>query len=275
MLRKANNPAPTAHGASVPVVSEFAGLYETRHGLFAGPRTLWADGEPAPATPPAPAPAPAPVPESGDSAVARALSGLLNRHGSSDAVALHLLNENHTLREERRTLRGQVPADGTLVLTPEQRAQWEAYQQLDADPAALRTRLADGTAATEREQARTLADASGANASVLSDRLRSAGLRAEVRDILANGTTPASRAVHVLNAEGQDQGELRAYAQQHWGDYLPSLYPSTQGQSRGTPVAAQAGASAAGAATGSNLLAQRIAAREQAAAPAVAATQGA
>lgn len=181
----------------------------------------------------------------GTDALNRALAELLGRHGSTDAVALHLLNENHTLREERRTLRGQIPATGTVVLTPEQAQAWQAYQQLDADPAALRTRLDAGTAAVEREQSRTLAEASGANPDVLSDRLRVSGLRAEVREIPAEGTNPARREVRVLNAEGQDQGELRAYATQHWAPYVPALYPPAQGAQgqQGTVITGQNGPS--------------------------------
>ena len=86
--------------------------------------------------------------------------------------------------------------------------QWEAYRALGDDPAALATRLTAGDTAVEREQSRELAEASnGASPSVLADRLRQSGRRAEVRNVPAEGSHPARREVRVLNAEGQDQGE--------------------------------------------------------------------
>ena len=263
MTRKAATSSPTAHGATVSY-PDFGALYETRHGMFGGGRVLWDDGEP-PAPTPTPTP-PAPAPTETD-ALNRALAGLLGRHGSSDAVALHLLNENHALREQRRTLQGQVPAQGTVVLTPEQAAQWQAYQQLGTDPAALATRLTDGTAALEREQGRTLAEASGANPVVLTDLLRQAGLRAEVREVPATATTPATRAVHVLDAQGADQGELRAWATQHRAAYVPSLFPASA-PAQGTVVTPQAGAGTPDASTGvTGYAAQVLAARQAAANP--------
>lgn len=240
MTRMAATSSPTAHGAT-PLYPDFGALYETRHGRFGGGRVLWDDGEPPPPTPPTPAPADPPAP-TGTDALNRALAGLLSRHGSSDAVALHLLNENHALREQRRTLQGQVPAQGTVVLTPEQAAQWQAYQQLGTDPAALATRLTDGTAALEREQGRTLAEASGANPAVLTDLLRQAGLRAEVREVPATATAPATRAVHVLDAQGADQGELRTWATQHRAAYVPALFPPAATPVQGTVITPQAGA---------------------------------
>lgn len=272
MNRKAAKSTPTVQGTTVSHVG-MADLYETRHGLFGGGvRTLWDEGEspapaPAPVTPPAAPPA---DPGTGTDALNRALAGLLSRHGSTDAVALHLLNENHTLREARRTLQGQVPAEGAVVLTPEQAQQWQAYQQLSPDPAQLRTRLTDGTAALEREQGRELAQVGQADSTVLMDRLRAAGLRAEVREVPGQNGAAATRAVHVLNAEGQDQGELRAYATQHWAAYVPALFPQAAsggaGQGTGTVVTGQAGAGTGAAGNGLTSFADRILAERQAAA---------
>lgn len=140
---------------------------------------------------------------------------------------------------------GQLAPAGAVVLTPEQAQQWQAYQAIDADPAALRTRLEQGSSALERETGRTLAEASGANADVLNHRLRVSGLRAEVREVAAAEGRPAGRAVHLLNAEGADQGELRAYATQHWGAFVPALFPTqttTTPKVQGTVVSPQAGA---------------------------------
>lgn len=252
MHRKAITTPTTTHGVTAPL----RGLYETRTGLFGRHLPLWEGGAPTqPGETPPQTPPPATPPASGDGtqtgtdALNRALAGLLTRHGSSDAVALHLLNENHTLREQRRTLQGQVPAAGSVVLTPEQAQAWQAYQELDADPAALRTRLEQGSQAAQREQTRELATVSGANPDVLSDLLRLTGLRAEVRDVAAEGTNPARREVRLLNAEGQDQGELRAYVQEHRAAYTTALFPaSTPAQgATGTVLNGQAAGSATGA----------------------------
>lgn len=256
MLRKANNPAPTTHGVTAHMLAH-QGLYETRRGMFGGHTPLFDPNAPVaqPATPAAPAapatPAASTEPGTGTDALNRALAGLLGRHGSTDAVALHLLNENHTLREQRRTLSGQIPAEGSVVLTPEQAQQWQAYQQLGPDPAALRTRLTHGDQALEREQGRQYAEISGANAEVLSDRLRASGLRAEIRETpSANGAAP-TRALHLIQpgangAADTDLGDVRAYAQQHWTAYASALFPAAQGAQgqQGITVAGQAGPSA-------------------------------
>lgn len=263
MHRKAITTPTTTHGVTAPL----RGLYETRTGLFGRHLPLWEGGAPTqPGETPPQTPPPATPPASGDGtqtgtdALNRALAGLLTRHGSSDAVALHLLNENHTLREQRRTLQGQVPAAGSVVLTPEQAQAWQAYQELDADPAALATRLEQGSQAAQREQTRELATVSGANPDVLSDLLRLTGLRAEVRDVAAEGTTPARREVRLLNAEGQDQGELRAYVQEHRAAYTTALFPaSTPAQgATGTVLNGQA-AGSAGVTPSSNPIAAALA----------------
>lgn len=266
MLRKANNPAPTTQGVTAHMLAH-QGLYETRRGLFGGHAPLFDPGATT-ADPAAQGQGAPQQQDGGDSQLARSLQNLINRHGGADRTAELLFGENREYRARIRELEGQLPAAGTVVLTAEQAQAWQAYQQLGPDPAALRDRLTQGVQAIERETSRTLADASGANPDVLADRLRVSGLRAEVRDIPAEGTTPARREVRVLNAEGQDQGELRAYATQHWAPFVPALYPTAQGaQGQGITVAGQAGPSSSTPNPGQTLLEQRIAAREQAANP--------
>jgi len=286
MTGKAITPTPKAQGAAAPSLASTAGLYQTRTSLFGRHLPLWEGGSASAAGEgaggiqlPAGAGAGASAPATDVNArLAAALEGLLNqpRHGGdAGAVALTLLQENHGYRDQIRTLQGQVPAAGSVVLTPEQAQAWQTYQQLDADPAALRTRLEQGSQAVEREQTRELATVSSANPTVLADRLRAAGLRAEVRDVAAEGTNPARREVRVLNAEGQDQGELREYATQHWADYVTALFPatSTPAQGTGTVLNGQAAGSAATGAPPSNPIAAALAqgrpAAEGSAAPVV------
>ena len=239
---------PTPQGGTAPAASRLAHLYETRHGLFAGPRTLWNGGEPpAPAPAPSPAPAPDPAPPAGGSRLPadalERLERLIARSGGSDRAAELLFDENRNYRARIRELEAAQPPQGSVTLTPEQAQQWQAYQQLGDDPAQLRTRLEQGSQAIEREQGRELAQVSGANPEILSDLLRVTGLRAEVREVPAQGSAPARREVHLLSAEGQDQGELRAYVQQHRAAYVPALFPATTPQG-GTVVSGQAGAGA-------------------------------
>ncbi|AWN22204.1 hypothetical protein DKM44_02275 [Deinococcus irradiatisoli] len=252
-------------------------LYSTGWGLFGPAPTLWEGGSAhEPGTPPPTPPhggqgsgnstPPATGGNAGDQ-IARSLQNLIDRQGGEGRAAQLLFDENREYRARIRTLEGQLPAQGTVVLTPEQAQQWASYQAIDADPAALRTRLDTGTAAVEREQGRTLAEASGANPDVLAERLRAAGLRAEVRDIAAEGTNLARREVHVLNAEGADQGELRTYAQQHWQPFMPALFP-TQSQTtpQGRVVTGQSGADTTPAGDAMTTYAQKVLAERQAAA---------
>ncbi len=251
MLRKANNPVPTTQGVTAPRLAGHTAMFQTRRGLFGADVPLFDPNAPT-AAPAAPAPVttpPAAAPSQGadNSELSRSLQNLINRSGGSDRTAELLFNENREYRARIRELEGQVPAQGAVVLTPEQVTQWQAYQAIDADPAALRTRLDSGTAAVEREQGRQLAEVSGANAEVLSDRLRASGLRTEVRDVPAEGVNPARREVRVLNEAGADQGELRAYATANWAPYVSALFPQggtqTQApQNAGTVITGQAGA---------------------------------
>lgn len=161
---------------------------------------------------------------------------MIERYGSLERALDAVLDDNVRYRRERNEARGRVPAEGAVVLTPEQSAAWQRYQGLGTDLDALETRLRDGTAAIERETARELATVSGANATVLQDRLRVSNLRAEVREVPGQNGAAATRIVHLLNAEGQDQGELRAYATQHWADFMPSLFPVQGGGAGGGTV---------------------------------------
>lgn len=192
-------------------------------------------------TPTSPQPSPSSQPEANADAIARSLQRLIDRSGGTDRAAELLFNENRDYRARIRELEGQLPSQGSVTLTPEQAQQWQAYQQLGNDPAALATALTQGREALEREQSRQLAEVSGASPTVLADLLRLSGVRAEVRDVPANGNQPARKAVHVLNAEGQDQGELRAWAEANKPDYLASLFPTTAQPQGGKVIAGQAG----------------------------------
>ncbi|MVN88629.1 hypothetical protein GO986_17985 [Deinococcus sp. HMF7620] len=171
----------------------------------------------------------------------------------------------------------RVPQGG-LALTAEQRATWEQVQPLLRDgeqtltPAQVWERLDQGVQATQREQLRTITDASGARLSVLQDRLRGTNLRVELRDRTENGQPVKdaqgnvirdARVIETVSGQDTDRGVLREYAQANWGDYFTSLFPATT-QTTGMVVTPQAGATGAG--EGLSSYAAKVLADRQAAA---------
>lgn len=155
------------------------------------------------------------------------LQSLLDRHkGDALAVVSTLLAENHSLRDERRQLRGRVAPEGATVLTAEQAQQWAAYQQLGA-PAELQTQLtaaqgATSELATLRREALLgqVEQASGYKGAVLSKLPGADKLTFDVRDVTVDGK--AAKAVFVKDAEGKEH-PIDAYAQATWADFLPAL----------------------------------------------------
>jgi len=256
------------------------GLYETRRGMFGGHVPLFDPN------------APTAEQQAGQGQGAQqsqgsqqqatpefmqALQNLIGRTGGVDRTAELLFHENHGYRERIRALEGQVPAQGSVVLNTEQAQRWQAFQQL-GDPALLRTRLTEGDQAIEREQGRQYAEVSGANAEVLSDRLRASGLRAEIRETPGQNGAAPTRALHLIRP-GQngtadaDLGDVRAYAQQHWPAYETALFPTgTNAPAPVRQVTPQSGPSTPPAGL-AGIVEQRLAAREQAAAPTTGATK--
>lgn len=179
---------------------------------------------------------------------AAGLRNALQRHqGDALALANQLYSENYQLRERNRQVAAQVPAQGSVVLTSEQAAQWAAYQQLGA-PDALKTTLEGAqTAAQEltglKRQAtiRTAADAAGFKSTVLGQ--LAGDLAIEVREIETNGKK--APAAFVKGQDGQEVG-LAQYAQQHWADFLPALQAATP-QPQGTQWPPQTGGQGGGA----------------------------
>lgn len=195
---------------------------------------------------PAPAPAPAPGLPPGSTPAAddrQNLQGLLARHNNDTMqVVATLLAENHQLRDERRQLRSQVPAQGAVVLAGEDATRWQQYQQLGAiDALTQQLQSAQATQAelaSLRRQA-VLSDvqtASGYKASVLAKLPGADGLTFEVRDVTADGKT--SRAAFVKDKDGKEH-PLADYAKSTWADFLPSLTANTQAAPAGTTFVPQ------------------------------------
>lgn len=174
--------------------------------------------------------------------------GLRNalQRANNDAMALaaQLYSENYQLRDRNRQLTAQAPAEGGVVLTREQAAQWAAYQQLGADPAALAQQIQGAQqaqqqlASLQRQQLiGQVAEAAGYKAAVLGQLPGAADLAFELRDVTVDGR--AVKQAFVKPKDGEAVA-LSAYAQQHWADFLPALAAGQQQQqTQGTPFPGQ------------------------------------
>lgn len=278
-VKDAQPNSSTTQGVTAHMLAH-QGLYETRRGMFGGHVPLFDPNAPT-AEQQAGQGQGAQQPQGSQQQATpefmQALQNLIGRTGGVDRTAELLFHENHGYRERIRALEGQVPAQGSVVLNAEQAQQWQAFQQL-GDPALLRTRLTEGDQAIEREQGRQYAEVSGANAEVLSDRLRASGLRAEIRETPGQNGAAPTRALHLIRP-GQngtadaDLGDVRAYAQQHWPAYETALFPTgTNAPAPVRQVTPQSGPSTPPAGL-AGIVEQRLAAREQAAASTTGATK--
>lgn len=164
------------------------------------------------------------------------VQGLLDRHqGNAMGVIATLLSENHGYRERNRQLQAQLPAQGAVVLSPEQVATWTAYQQLGA-PDVLTTQLQGATTAQtelarlQRERMVALAaEAAGYKASVLAQLPGADKLTFEVREAEQDG----KKVKTVVVKDGDKETPLADHAKSQWADFLPAL--QAQGGQPGAP----------------------------------------
>lgn len=170
------------------------------------------------------------------------LQGLLARHNNDAmAVVATLLTENHGLRDERRTLRGQLPAQGAVVLAPEQATAWQAYQQLGAAPD-LQTALTEREQLQQRiatlQQDSTLRDVA-ALAKYDLEVLRTIGgdLSYVIKDETVNGKAEKKVFVKVKEGEAEKEIALDKHAEAAWAKFLPSLRLAPERIAIGTPPA--------------------------------------
>lgn len=171
---------------------------------------------------------------------------------SGDAVRMadklaDVLNDNSTLREQRRALREEVTGlkarqvpEGARVLTAEEATAYDAYAAL-GKPADLTKKLGDADAATQRLAGlerdavlRDVAQHAGYKFAVLKQ------LGGDCEYELRDATDAAGKPVKVPHIKDGDTFKpLGDFAQAAWGDFLPAL--AAQGNGGGTGQGQQQG----------------------------------
>lgn len=174
---------------------------------------------------------------------AQAFQNALQRNqGDAMALATRLFDENYQLRSTNRDMRTQLPAQGAVVLPPDQASAFAAYQQLgavDAISAQLQTAQAAAAELATLKRAAHLANVAqiaGYKPSVL-------GTLAADRELLVREVGDKKM---VVVKDGDRETPIADYASAHWADFLPALHASTTAapQATGVPFVAQHGGTA-------------------------------
>jgi hypothetical protein len=185
--------------------------------------------------------------ESLPESVVKAFEKLLDRKGGdTSAVAMMLFDENKRYRDKINELTGKVPVEGAVVLNAADAQAWEAYKALGTheevkQAVEQRGQLQGQLDSLARESAiRDAAAAAGYKFTVLQDRdevarLKGKALSYAVREIEKDGT----KAKVAFVKDGDTEKPLSDYAQEHWGEFMPSLVVQGTEQQNGTPYPAQ------------------------------------
>lgn len=166
------------------------------------------------------------------------------RNNDGVKLARELFDDNYRLRQDKsrlsaevETLRGKVPAEGGITLTPAEAAAWAAYKALGSAEDVQkgiedRNKLQGELDTIRRESAiREAAEAAGYKFVVLADRdkvARAEGkqLAFEVREVDRDGGK--ARVPYVK--EGDKEFLLSEYAETNWSEFLPALVSQSQKQ---------------------------------------------
>lgn len=194
--------------------------------LFTADNGGGSGGNPAPANPPTSPPA---TNGGNQPDLAGQIANLIARQGSPDAALMLLMQENYQYRDQNRQLRERVP-DGAVVLSGDDVQHWRDYQalgQLDE----LRTRL------TEREQAQTELNNLRTQATIRSV-AEAMQWKPSVLERLAGNVTFITKTegdkTTISVKDGDGETPLQAYADTHWGEFMPALTTDTTPARRGT-----------------------------------------
>lgn len=167
---------------------------------------------------------PTPTPTPSDPG--KGFEALMAKH-NSDAlrVAEKLYDDNHTLREKLRDTRGKVPADGSVVLSPDEAKAWSEYLKL-GKAEDVKASLDQGKAATgelakskQAEFHQAVAETLGWKPSLTSDILAKHSLTPELKD--ENDRGKAVKVAYVQH-EGKSV-KLADFVKERDPDYLAVL----------------------------------------------------
>lgn len=150
--------------------------------------------------------------------LAQHIANLIARQGGHDNALRQLMQENYQYRDQNRQLRERVP-DGAVVLSGDDVQRWRDYQalgQLDE----LRTRL------TEREQAQTEL-ATLRTQTTIRTVAEAMQWKPSVLERLASNVTFITKTegdtTMISVKDGDGETPLQAYADTHWGEFMPAL----------------------------------------------------
>jgi hypothetical protein len=140
-----------------------------------------------------------------------------------------VLTDNHKLRGEKADLKKKQTPDGAVILTGDDAAKWNAFNELGT-PEELKTIKATGEAAiAERDELRAqatiakAAELTGYKTKVLSDLAKSKGFTIEVE-----GDGEAAKVTARYKDGDKDKAvPLNEYVETSLSDYLPSLQADT------------------------------------------------
>lgn len=155
-----------------------------------------------------------------------AFASIANKQGGADAAGVLLLQENKGYRDQIAALKGEidglkgkVPGEGTVVLTGEQAAVWQAYQELGEPDEIKATKT--GYAQLQRNALfQEAAAAHGYKAAVLGQLPGIDGYQIEVREQEKDGKKV--KVAIAKNGEGQER-PLPELLQEKWADFTPAL----------------------------------------------------
>lgn len=171
--------------------------------------------------------------------ISQIVAAMIARHGSAETALGVLAGENRDYRARHRRDQESLaavkaPVEGSVVLTPEQAKDWEAYQKL-GKPADVTATVAKVTEVEGKLKEREVQDLMtevagrvGYKPSVLSDRVKADNLHVEQRDVQVSdgkGGNKVEKLPYVRPADKADATPvlLTEYATKNWVDYLPSL----------------------------------------------------
>ena len=175
-----------------------------------------------------------PAPTQADPAekISKAVESLLAKHGDPNAALRTVLNENYGYRDQLRELKAKLPADGSLVLAPDDVKTLNSYREL-GDPKDLRKELE-----TLRGDSKELVGIRLERS--YSSFAKDAGFKPEAfvklamadkLDLVAeeiNGKDGKPVKTVFVKGEGDTKTPLADYVNKHWSTFLPALTESQE-----------------------------------------------